>query len=193
MRADDQFDVMAQYDDGMNLYQYVQSRPQVGLDPTGLAFYVVGQDFDSTGPNGETDVGRCCTAACGCDHVGIFSAEDGALYDGWGGGYPPGIGGGIPQGPGVSLTKLRRCNSFIYPTPNGGGTIHKEMLWGPKKNCRDATNADIAACLRAKPKPSGDPGAFANCQTDVEEAASGCCLCGYRGLAVRPPSVGIGF
>lgn len=203
-------EIRAPYHDGMNTYQYVGSRPLISLDPSGLAFYVVGDDIPSTGANGQYDIQRCCVSACGCQHTTIWN-DDSPLYDGFGGGYPQidypeGQGPpGLPTGPNKKIVKLERCDKTYIPNNSmyggfGGGfyssgvTIINKLDHGPNKgkDCSQATNAEIAACLRARPAPSGKPGPLRNCQTDAESAARDCCLCGFKGLSLSPnPAHGV--
>jgi hypothetical protein len=196
----DEFDLAVQYNDGMNLYQYVQSSPTRATDPLGLeTFYICGQDFPSTPPNGGTDTQRCCAAACGCNHTAIYGDESGEIYDGWYGPVKPGPGAApMPSGPGYDCIKLKRCNySGSYGIWPFRKRYDKHLQWGPPgvkgKTCASASSADIAACMRSKPKPRGNPGMVHNCQTDVEDASRGCCLCGYTGLSIIPPPIITGF
>lgn len=194
-------DPASSYRDGTNLYQYVNSSPTIAVDPFGLeSFAVCGSHVNPQGPPGETtgqQTKRCCASKCGCNHYDIYSDQSGQIYVGWGGGRPPGIappgGPGIPTGPNWDCHKLRRCDTrWTIPGGPGGGSVPypNHLHWGPKTGqpCAGASDADIAACLRSKPmpKPNGDPGLISNCQTDSQDAAQGCCLCGFSGASLFP-------
>ena len=73
---------------------------------------------------------------------------------------------------------------------NGNIVEQKKISWGPAKDklCKDATAADILACLQGKPgKPKDQaPGLVENCQTDCFDAAGGCCLTGGTPKTIVP-------
>jgi hypothetical protein len=74
-------------------------------------------------------------------------------------------------------------NARFYP-------FTRRMRWGPSagKNCENVNALDILACLRSKPPFTGDPETpeFSNCQTDVRDAAQGCCLEPPPALTILP-------
>ncbi len=179
----DQFDPMAQYHDGMNLYQYGMSNPTGRIDPTGLeSFYVCERDI---GPGGGK--GDATARGCGCQHQDIYGDESGPIRTGFGGAAIGG-GAGLPKGPGWKCTKLDRRNYF---NPERWPLVDKQVRHGSGagKDCKNATSADIKACLAAAPKPPGTAGLVNNCQTDVYNAASDCCLNGSPPWTIvpRPP------
>lgn len=123
----------------------------------------------------------------------IYGDESGLIYEGWGGGRAPVKGGGkVPSGPGWKCYPLKPATTvipIISPVPVPPIVREKKISWGPAngKSCKDATAADILACLRGKPRPTGEPGIVQNCQTDCFEAAEGCCLTGFMPATILPP------
>jgi RHS repeat-associated protein len=177
------------YNGALNLYEYVGNSPLTRTDPTGLEnFYVCGQ---IVGAGAGTE--RCCARTCGCNHYDIYGDESGLVVEGWGGGQPPVKGGGkVPSGPGWKCYPLKRATTAVIPIPSPAPippiVEGKKISWGPAKgkSCEDATAADILACLRGKPKRTGDPGIVENCQTDCFDAAEGCCMTGFRPATIIP-------
>jgi RHS repeat-associated protein len=159
-----------------NLYEYVSGKVIVATDPSGREkFYVCSRPTEA-GPL----VGKC-------SHTQIWGDESGLIYDGWYGPVRPFPGRrGLPTGPNWKCVELKPSwywyeGSFFFRKRHD-----KTLRWGPAgKPCSSATSADIIACLRGKPGCSGDPPLFPpipNCQTDVSDAMSGCCLTGYQPL-----------
>lgn len=159
------------------------------VDPFGL-------QAEAPGDNGEEKFYVCrrlvevqgVARACGCQHTDIYGSQSGKVYQGFGGPITPG-GQGLPQGAGWQCNELTRANFDFVERPLGRvDLVPKKFRWGPNagKSCKNATSADILACLQAKPKPPGKPGLITNCQTDVFWAAEGCCLRGGTPLTILP-------
>ena len=57
-----------------------------------------------------------------------------------------------------------------------------------KTSCKCATHADIESCIRAAPAPRSDEydAVRNNCQHDVENSISYCCLSGYKAVGFSP-------
>ncbi len=170
-----------------NLYRYSSNNPTSRVDPSGLEdFYVCEQRVQQPGS----------ARFCGCQHTDIFGSQSGPIYNGYGGPQSPLTNTGIPRGPGWKCTKLHITTVDRYLTTISIVTRPKTFRWGPRagKSCVGATSADIFACLQSKPKPAGPagtPGVITNCQTDVYEAAEGCCLTGFSPLSLLPPNQGL--
>ncbi|MGB9690307.1 RHS repeat-associated core domain-containing protein [Thermogutta sp.] len=178
-----------------NRYRYVQNSVLRGIDSLGLEnFYVCGQ------PVRRQDCEGAVARVCGFTHVAIYGDKSGEIYDGWFGPNPRPTGTGLPHGKGVWCKKLHLVTEIVIPVPSTVPVppIVRELKieWGPPgvrgKSCHNATEADIIACLRAKPgRPRNSYPAFPgylieNCQTDVYQAATGCCLGGYRPNTIVP-------
>ena len=89
------------------------------------------------------------------------------------------------------MLRVEVCNQTLYPILSPVPVpsvfpvvVENEIRWGPAegKLCKDATDADILACLREKPKKRGNPGIVENCQSDCFEAAEGCFPDGIHAL-----------
>ena len=175
------------YRGGMNLYEYVGDSPLTRTDPTGLEnFYVCGQVVGA-----GAGIKRCCARTCGCNHYDIYGDESGNVYQGWDGGVT-GSKEKVPTGPGWKCYPLKRATTTVIPIPSPVPVFpiveQKKISWGPAKgkSCKEATAADVLACLQGKPKRTGDPGMAENCQTDSYDAAEGCCLTGFRPATIIP-------
>jgi RHS repeat-associated protein len=163
------------------LYLYTRNNPLMYVDPGGLeeTFYVCRRTVEMEGS----------ARSCGCQHTDIYGDQSGEVYQGFYGPVVP-RGGGLPKGKGWKCSPLTRVNYYPWNLFwNPFGSFAHTLDWGPKKgqSCVNASSSDIRACLLAKPKPPGNPGVFYNCQTDVAEAASGCCLGGFAPLTLKPP------
>ena len=107
---------------------------------------------------------------CNCEHVGIYGNKSGMIHDGWNGPVPI-TNRGLPAGPDVKCTELRRVTTRTVSIPSPGpmapigpiGPIVEDLTlsWGPsevkRRSCKDATAAEIRACLSAKPGYEGYP------------------------------------
>jgi RHS repeat-associated protein len=166
-----------------NLYRYIGNGVTTFTDPTGLEkFYVCSRPVDLEGIAGK------------CDHTDIFSDEDGRIYQGAYGPCPPEEQKGLPKGAKWSCIQLPISDTKLVPNSLGGiREIPKTFEWGPNagKSCKGATATDVKACIKAKPKYRGTPGIISNCQTDVWEAADGCCLAAgaFNPATLLPPNL----
>lgn len=179
----------------------LQKWPQIPIIPpaqvAGESFYVCSRPVRGEGFERNT------ARQCNCEHVGIYGDNSGMIYDGWNGPGPI-TNRGLPTGPDVKCTKLRKVTTRMVSIPSPGpmapigpiGPIVEDLTlsWGPSevkgKSCKDATAAEIRACLSAKPGYTGYPDfpgyLVTNCQTDVLDATLGCCLGGFRPWTVVP-------
>ncbi|GAB6166478.1 hypothetical protein JCM19992_24780 [Thermostilla marina] len=137
-----------------NLYRYVGNNVPCAVDPGGLEnFYVCGQPVQRQDCQGEI------ARTCGLTHVAIYGDKSGEIYDGWFGPKHPLTGTGLPHGKGVWCKRLHRVTEIVIPVPSTVPVppiVHDlKMKWGPPgvrgKSCRTATEAEIRACLLAKP------------------------------------------
>jgi hypothetical protein len=172
---------------GRSLYEYVGNNPVNRTDPSGLqpeggpakpppakppeTFYICSRN---------TELGNAIDK-CGCQHTDIYGDKSGPVYIGFGGGVARLDQGGLPKGSGWTRTPLSPISSISQESPLGLGRfedIPLTMKSGPGagKSCKDATQADILACLQATPKPPGNSGLISNCQTNVLGTAQDCCL-----------------
>jgi hypothetical protein len=168
------------YKGGFNLYEYVSTSPLTRTDPSDLGWW------DNTFSEPEchwyiesSEVGpqygkvQQCLANCAGGHMALVSDCYGTVWDGL-----TGIGSSTPvigwkQDPDNKYySRHKRCSiwgKWASGTPSWGSNT--------EKSCCDVTDAEIAECVRNKPKFTGTYIAgFHDCQTDAEEAARGCCL-----------------
>ena len=203
----------AMYTDGVNPYAYVSNQPTGNLDPTGRQRAGENRTNQMLGdfPTHLPDTGSDSRASregfyvckrlvdvdgiarkCGCQHTIIYGDKSGPIYDGWWGPDTP-DNKGLPKGEKWKCKKLTPREPIPRPFPYNifWDPIWPEFQWGPKagQSCEGASSADIIACLAAKPAPGGQSGAVANCQTDVYQAAQGCCLTGFVPLSFPPRPV----
>ncbi|MBC8352248.1 MAG: hypothetical protein H8E66_09680 [Planctomycetes bacterium] len=145
----------------------------------------------------------CIPRACGWLHVDIWTTNEGMIRIGVGGEVIEGTPREVPlDREGWWCTKLTRANYcvdyheslialciFAIFTDLGHDDRIVASGSGKGKKCEDATDAEIVDCLRKFPTPTQPGTVLQNCQTDVEAAARGCCLMGYKGksAAGHPP------
>jgi RHS repeat-associated protein len=127
--------------------------------------------------------GEECVVFCGGAHVDLHSKNSGELLVGI---YGPGKGAKAKK-------KSTPRDQILRISTDKNRTLKFGM--GAGKSCAKATDAEIADCVSKTPLPiqnviwppriiQGKGGMFNNCQTHVKDAATNCCLDGFRPLAI---------
>ena len=148
----------AEIREGPNLYSYVQNLPVSMTDVLGLASLQPKSNFAVLGSQIQTGYGGLLQSL-GIDHVDI-SYNGTVVYVGSGGGV-------ARKGTRVSDYKTRSV-SPLFKSQSG------MLKYGPNKCCKDATDGDIIQCLQKRQRNTSR-----NCQGDVADAISDCCLGGW--------------
>jgi hypothetical protein len=183
-----QRDPTEQYEDGMNLLEYVGSSPTNNTDPTGLVYDIQVKQLDitlttsTTIKNGKVktrlgppiNVGHTWISWPG-DSIGFWPTTDGM-------GAQPGkvrrnddLTEGAPDT--IWETRLRQPSLFLWIIP-----ATPIMTDGPKKGtpCCNVTKNDIIDCMKARGATIEKTKEWSlygyNCRDFVEEVLRACCL-----------------
>ncbi len=167
---------------GINLYEYVNSKPTISVDATGLCKFVVGgEEVAAEGDPKETGwekFQRWIGSSLGIMHVDIYS-DNRQIRQGFAGGVPERKNAPTPE------EDLSKRTVWVLTQINEGW-----LSWGSEAGtpCLCAKCEDIADCLRNAPKPRRCEynSMTNNCQQDVEHAIKGCCLTGYEASGFGP-------
>ena len=121
----------------------------------------------------ETAGGECqqCCSTCLGGHWDLVSSCDGMV---WSGMVGP-VGRYWTMDPHLPINR-----DVLYYKTCGKTNNWSGLKWGRSgvkgKSCASASYSDILDCIRSKPGFSPPWSWLNNCQTDVQQAISGCCL-----------------
>jgi hypothetical protein len=170
-------DLLSQYADGMNLYQYARGNPLRYNDPSGLYAGVVDKLTYYSGP------------------LGINIGHEWLSWPGGSVGFWPNRGWVVLRPDPAETKGVPVCWQWDTELKKGFGLLQPKMKWGRAegKECRCVNEADVINCLESVPDPgwrSSPP--FNNCRRFANWALDGCCLKKGKKTTLSCPNNGSG-
>ena len=143
----------------------------------GSDFYVAQRPAET---EGLTPFQKRFCEICNTQHVDVASVDYGFIRRGYSGSGASGTSPKYRNLDGGSKKTFRPTKSDIKLSQNDSCD---KRLWGTNIKCRHATAANIKNCLEKFPYPPPPyDDCENNCQTDVSDATSACCLQGAENL-----------